>query len=62
MAFTRYKCRDCGNEFDDEELRRVKEPRGEFHGRLVCEIFCYCPHCGSDDYDDVNKIEEEEND
>ena len=53
-----YKCRDCGEYFEEPE--RVEEPRGEFWGVPCSETMYYCPYCGGSDWDESWIIEEEE--
>ena len=54
----RFKCRDCGAYFDEYE--EVQESRGEFWGMPAYETMCYCPECGSDDFDEAEIVEAEE--
>ena len=50
-----YKCRDCGEEFD--EPYRWVETHGFTDG--LYEHWSACPHCGSCDYDDFYIVEAE---
>lgn len=53
-----FRCNECGKEF--EEPKVVPEYRGEFWGSPAYEDEYYCPHCGSDDYEEIRNQEEEE--
>ena len=55
-----FKCRDCGAYF--QECEEVSESRGEFWGMPAYETMCYCPECGSDDFDEDYVVEAEEED
>lgn len=48
-----YKCRDCGNIFDECDC--YKENMGECHGSIAYETFAVCPCCGSSDFDGTNR-------
>ena len=50
-----YKCNECDSEFD--ELGSYKENIGEYWGIPVYETFYCCPHCKSDDYEEVDENE-----
>jgi len=65
------RCDDCGWIGEPEELRKVRESRGEFWGMPAYETMSYCPCCGSDfieDYDgtvdsedvDIDEVAEDE--
>ena len=56
---SRCRCCNCGAEGDTEELRRVRESRGEFWGVPCYEALYVCPCCGSDD---IEEVEEESDD
>lgn len=43
-----YKCYECGHVFDDEEVKRWSEGRGECHGVPAYEEYCGCPVCNGD--------------
>lgn len=53
-------CLNCGKTFDEEELISMRESAGECHG--VPSYFTYfaSPCCGSDDFINVEDMEEEE--
>ena len=53
-------CFDCGKTFDSADLKAVQEDRGEFWGAPAFETMYYCPHCGSDQFDDVKNIDRKE--
>lgn len=53
-----FRCNECGTEF--EEPKVVSEYRGEFWGFPAYEDEYYCPHCCSDDYEEVKGQEEEQ--
>lgn len=55
-----FKCRDCGEYFDEYDEER--EYRGEFWGMPAYENMCYCPYCGSEDFDESDIVEAEEED
>lgn len=57
LAKYRFVCNDCGAVFDDPEI--VEEDRGEFWGMPAYEEMCYCPHCGSEDFEECEDEEEE---
>lgn len=52
-----FKC-ECGHIF--EEPKVVHESRGEFWGAPCWEKMYYCPHCGSDCFDEYDEYEDEE--
>ena len=43
-----YKCVECGHVFDDEDVKRLREDRGECHGVPAYEEYCVCPACNGD--------------
>lgn len=45
-----YKCRACGEIFDEPYLREAEEDRGEYWGVPCTETMYYseCPHCGEE--------------
>lgn len=51
-----FKCNDCGTIFDSP--RCVSESRGEFWGMPAYEDMYYCPHCGGEDFNYAESIEE----
>lgn len=53
-----FKCEYCGEIF--EEPVSAKEDRGEFWGAPCYETIYICPACGSDDFYELSKEEEEE--
>ena len=55
-------CRECESIFNEDELKIVHEPRGEFWGIPCTEPMAYCPYCGSEWIEDYNEEEEEEDD
>lgn len=59
---TNYRCNDCGSEFEEDDLKPVREPRGEYFGFPAYETYYYCPVCGSDDYEEITvETEDSEN-
>ena len=56
MSWFQYKCRECGCEFD--EPRTYYENHGFTSGPR--EVWKECPSCGSCDYDDAYRVEQEE--
>lgn len=50
---TDFICNDCGALFG--EPKAVQEDRGEFWGMPACETMYYCPHCGSDDFEEYEE-------
>lgn len=53
-----YRCRDCYNEFEEPKLTR--DPVGEYHGQTAYEDWYVCPHCGSDDYEEIREEDAED--
>lgn len=56
MSWFQYKCRECGEEFD--EPHRWVERHGFTYGPF--EHWSACPYCGSCDYDESYIVEREE--
>ena len=54
-----YKCERCGNIFEETEIKRIPESRGEFWGMPAFETMCYSPCC-TDDFWDYEPEEGEE--
>lgn len=52
-----YKCRDCGEYFEEPEIYYEKH---EFWGAPCTEEIQCCPYCESNDFDESWKVEEEE--
>lgn len=52
-----YKCRDCGEYFDEPKIYYEKY---EFWGTPVAEAFYVCPCCEGSDFDEDWIVEEEE--
>lgn len=48
-------CKDCGQTFEEEEVVVKKEHMGEFWGAEAYEERCYCPHCGSSEFDEAEQ-------
>lgn len=55
MSLFQYMCRECGCEFDEPHI--TVERHGFTHGPF--EHFAECPNCGSCDYDDAYRVEQE---
>ena len=53
----KYKCFDCGNEFDDPVS--FEEYRGEFWGEPAYEWLSGCPVCRGD-YEEIEEESEDE--
>lgn len=55
-----FKCRCCGEIFEEPHIRRYKEAR-EFWGMSCYEEFVEetCPECGSEDFREYDEDEEE---
>lgn len=51
-----YRCKDCGEEFDEPAVHIENHPEVEW-GEEYWEV---CPHCGSFNYDKIEDDEEEE--
>ena len=47
-----YKCKDCGNVFDEGEEQMSMEHMGECHGFPAYEKSYGCPHCGGN-YEEI---------
>ena len=43
-----YRCPNCNAVIDEEEVREVQEPRGEFWGIPCSETMYCCPICGNE--------------
>lgn len=56
----RYKCRSCGEVFDEEEAGKVRESRGEFWGEPCYETMLCCPTCGCMSLDEREWWQDEE--
>lgn len=56
MSYGEYKCRECGEYFD--EPHRWVEMHGFTYG--PGEHWSACPYCGSCDYDEAYVVEREE--
>lgn len=54
------RCENCGAELDEDELRAVEEPRGEFWGIPCSETIYVCPICGNDDLREIEEDEDED--
>ena len=46
-----WMCNDCGMAFD--EPKKVHECVGYFGSSEAWDTFCYCPCCGSDNYEEA---------
>lgn len=55
-----YKCCLCGAELEFDDLKRIEESRGEFWGTPCYETIYVCPHCGSDDIEELEEYDDEE--
>lgn len=53
-----YRCRDCYREFDEPKV--IHDAIGEYHGQTAYQYWYVCPHCGSDDYEELLREEDEE--
>lgn len=51
-----YRCKDCGEEFDEPAVHIENHPEVDW-GEEYWEV---CPHCGSFNYDKIEDDEEEE--
>ena len=58
-----FKCRCCGEIFEEPHIRRYREAR-EFWGMSCYEEFVEetCPECGSEDFREYDEDEEEYDD
>jgi RNA polymerase subunit RPABC4/transcription elongation factor Spt4 len=54
------KCYNCGSVFDEDELEHREENVGEFWGAPAYMKVDICPHCGSDEIDDLPETEDDE--
>lgn len=43
-----YKCLECGEIFEEYEIKKWEEYRGDCHGTPAYETMVGCPHCGGD--------------
>jgi len=55
-----FKCRACGNYFDEEERRRYTD-WVEAWGHMEPMYSYTCPYCDSEDFDEDWVVEDEEN-
>lgn len=53
-----YRCGECGREF--YEPGSYEDYRGEYWGMPCWETIPCCPHCDSDDFEEIKDDEEEE--
>lgn len=53
----KYRCLACGKLFDEDEVKKVEESRGEFWGFPCTETMYYSPCC-TDDFDDAYEEDE----
>lgn len=59
---SKYFCWNCKCEVPGDDLKAIEESRGEFWGTPCYETVYVCPHCGSDDLEEVPEESEEEGD
>jgi len=52
-----YRCEDCGEIFEYPKIE--SECVGECWGQPAFQDFPYCPHCGSDCFEEYDESEEE---
>ena len=57
--YGKYRCCECGEIFDEDEIKVVEEDRGEFWGMPCTETMYYSPCC-MDDFDDAYEDDEED--
>lgn len=50
-----YICCECGQTFDEEEVRVEKELMGEYWGENAYAETYHCPYCGADDFTEAHK-------
>ena len=55
----KYRCCECGEIFDEEDIVEIQEDRGEFWGMPCTETMYYSPCC-TDDFDDAYEEDEED--
>lgn len=51
---------DNGHIFDEDEVKIIKESRGEYWGVPCFENWAVCPVCGNDELDDYEEEDEDE--
>lgn len=56
----KYRCMECGKIFDQDELARWEESRGEFWGMPCTETMIGCPACHSGDYEEYDPEADED--
>ena len=54
-----YRCCNCGNLFEESEIMKIKEDRGEFWGFPCHETMYYSPCC-MDDFEEAYEADEED--
>ena len=55
MGFTKYICENCGEVFDEDEVKAVYYDEGEGVMRGPLYDHDECPHCGSEDISEARE-------
>jgi hypothetical protein len=55
----RYRCANCGAELEEDEVKTIEDPRGEFWGMPCSETIYVCPVCGTDALEEEDKENED---
>ena len=55
MGFTKYICENCGEVFDEDEIKEVYTMEGEGVMRGPLYDHDECPHCGSEDISEARE-------
>ena len=55
MGFTKYICENCGEVFDEDEIKAVYYDEGEGVMRGPLYDHDECPHCGSEDISEARE-------
>lgn len=56
------RCMCCGEEFEYEDAPQYRDCVGVYQGAPAYETHITCPNCGEEDYEEVYRDEEDEDD
>lgn len=57
----KFICNECGNIFDEDEVCKMQDYRGEYWGTPAYEEISVCPYCHGD-FEEYHEEEGEEDD